>query len=95
MSCSKEPVGVMHGRLSTRIRVLSEDFAAIKEPVSLANAIRTAAWRANRISAQSPVRIWDYLSDTLVELPSSADTEYHAFICSSDHVRGWCQEGNR
>lgn len=85
--CSKESMGIMHGRLSTRIRVLSEDFAAIKEPVSLANAIGTAAWRANKISAQTPIRIWDYLSETLEKLPASNDAEYHVFVCSSDSIR--------
>ena len=87
VSCSEKSIGALFGRLSTRIRVLSEDFNASNEPISLATAIQTAVWRAKEISGQNPIRIWDYLSDTLDYLPDADDAEYHVFVCSPENVR--------
>ena len=81
--CCHEPITRLQGKLITRNRLLYEDFAAYKGPVSLCDAIRTASSRINDTTRQTPLYLSDFLDQALDALPRQNSMEYHVVICSS------------
>ncbi len=83
--CSRKPIKIRQGEFITRNRELSEDFKHYEGDISLANAIRTAAYHVNDVSQLVPVSLREFLDKTIEALPSESDEyEYHLFLHSSE-----------
>lgn len=87
LCCSESQIGNMYGQLTTRNRLLFEDFQLAKEPITLATALRASACRAKETSKQRSVQIWNYLSGVLDRLPDVEGAEYRVYVCSQDKMR--------
>lgn len=82
--CSQQPMPTFQGNLITRNRLLYEDFSAYKDPLSLSDAIKTAAFRVSDISKQGRLPLSVFLDQTMAAFPDENNTEYHVLICSSE-----------
>jgi len=83
--CSSSPMLSSRGELVTRCKELSDDFAVYAgKAIPLADAIHTAAERAQETHHQKSASLSEFLTETMPLLPSSSDYEYHLFICSPE-----------
>ncbi|MBQ7486189.1 MAG: hypothetical protein IJT77_01695 [Clostridia bacterium] len=82
--CSSKQIIGLKGELITRCKELSDDFDTSAGTVSLADAINTAAERAQNGVKQKSMSLSEFLTETLALLPSAPGYEYHLYICSPD-----------
>ena len=82
--CSSSTILSSKGELITRCKELSDDFEAFTGTVSLADAINTAAERAQNVLKQKSTPLSEFLTETVALFPSTPGYEYHLFICSPE-----------
>lgn len=82
--CSSSPILNSKGELITRCKELFDDFEAYSGTISLTDAINTAAERSQKTTQQKPTSLFEFLTETMAQFPSTPGYEYHLITCSPE-----------